>query len=631
MANRLASEDSPYLQQHKDNLVDWYPWCDEAFDRAKNENKLIFLSIGYSSCHWCHVMESESFNHEEIAEFLNKNYICIKVDKEERPDIDKHYQLVYQLMNKRAGGWPLSIFLNPEKKPFYSGTYFPPYENMGLVGFLELVKILHSKYEQNSQGIAHNANELERFISKIGAKKDSVMVNEKILDDYVRANIKDYESRYGGFSYAPKFPHHSTLSTLIDIAKLSKELKVQDMVTYTLKNMTKGGMYDLIDGGFCRYSVDEKWLVPHFEKMCYDNGLLIEVYLKAYFLTNDNYYKDIAVDTIDFMIDKMCEDYLFFSASDADTNHIEGEYFIYSYDEIKDVFEEENIDLEYLKMIGVTKSGNFDSKNIIRVEEEFGKFEEIRGVLKKLREKKEYPFIDKKIIVSQNAMMIKSLFVASRLDPKYKHFAIDTLNTLLNELYENGTLYHSKMLGSQNKIEAFLEDYSYLSSCALEAYKTTLDDDYLILAQQLVNSALVKFYDNGKWYFSKGDFDTLADSTDSTIPSAIACILDSMLTLSILLDDLKYKEFVFKSIIYYSSDIKNYPSAHSLFVRVIARYYMEDKVIKSKEKNLEELIYLVDKCNYPFVYLRANSSDNYSICKNTTCINNVDTIDMLDL
>jgi uncharacterized protein YyaL (SSP411 family) len=631
MANRLIDEDSPYLQQHANNPVEWYPWCDEAFAKAKEENKLIFLSIGYSSCHWCHVMEKESFENEEIAEYLNSNYICIKVDREERPDIDKHFQLVYQVINRRAGGWPLSVFMSPSAQTFYAGTYYPPTTSLGTMGFKELTNLLYKKFEISASDIDHNANVLDGMVKKIDIKKDETKLGIDHINLFMHDVKKNYEEEFGGFSNAPKFPHHSTLNSLINISKLTKADDAKDMLQNTLSNMTKGGMYDLIDGGFCRYSVDDRWLVPHFEKMCYDNALLIETYIKAYHHTNNKEYKDTAIDIAEFMYQKMSEESLFYSASDADSNGVEGAYFVYDFDEIEKLFVENSIDRELLAKIGFSLDGNFEGENIVRVDEEFEEFDTIKKLLKTIRDDREYPFIDKKIITAQNAMMIKSLFILGRSEPKYIQKAKESLEKLMNSMYINNELKHTKIADNSAKIDGFLDDYAYLALALLEGYKSTLDDDYIITAQKLINDAISKYYENGKWYYSIADFKTTADSTDGSTPSAISAICDATLTLSTILHDMKYKEIVYNSINYYSGDIKLYPYAHSYFSDIVTRYYSEDKLISSNIENLHEIVLKIDSYEYPYVYLKVTDESNYTICKNGACLNNLDNIEMIKI
>jgi len=360
MPNRLYHEESPYLQQHAFNLVDWYPWGQEALNRAKKEDKPIFLSIGYSSCHWCHVMERESFENEEIAKELNEHFICIKVDKEERPDIDKHFQEIYIKMNNKAGGWPLSIFMTPNLVPIYSATYIPPIPNYGMMGFKELIKLLAKSYKEKKEQLIQKGQEVLEAL-KPKSKIEATKINDFIIQNSITQIKQVFNKTYGGFGNAPKFPHSYTLNLTCNLYKLTKDKKLKHIVEFTLDNMLRGGMYDIVEGGFCRYSTDEEFFIPHFEKMTYDNALMSVTLLKAYEITSKEIYKQKAFEILDFMVEKMSQDGLFFSASDADTNGVEGEYFIYEYDEVAKAFRENNIDISLLGVLNIYKNGRFDS------------------------------------------------------------------------------------------------------------------------------------------------------------------------------------------------------------------------------------------------------------------------------
>jgi len=506
MANILQYEDSPYLQQHKDNPVNWYPWCDEAFAKAKEENKAIFISIGYSSCHWCHVMEHEVFENEKIAAYLNEHFVSIKVDKEERPDIDKHYQEVHMLLNRRAGGWPTSIFATPQNKAFYAGTYIPPEPQERMMGFMQLIEIIAPKIAENDLKLFQNADEIESYLRPSDAPTQAVTLQPQIVNTFVKQAGHNYEKTYGGFSVSPKFPHVSTLTALLHIAAVNGDGQAGEMVYHTLKQMHYGGMYDLVEGGFCRYSTDEKWLVPHFEKMTYDNGLLIELYSEAALRLDDERFLVTAKESADFMLEKMAEEGLFYSASDADTEGEEGKYFVYDYEEVTSLLEQNGYDREQIDTItaalSVTPDGNFEGHSVIRLnqDERPDWFEEVISLLRTLRQKRLYPFIDKKVQVSWNAMMISALFSLGNIESGYLSAAVRHLERLLESMFIDGTLYHSALIHKQPKVEAFLEDYAYLGRALVKGYESTFNEHYLILAQQLANSALSNYYEEGRWY-----------------------------------------------------------------------------------------------------------------------------------
>ena len=636
MSNRLQKEDSPYLQQHKDNPVDWYPWGDEAFLRAKEENKAIFISIGYSSCHWCHVMEENVFLNEECANILNEYFICIKVDREERPDIDKHYQEVYMLLNRRSGGWPTSIFCTPQNKPFFARTYIPPHSSHSSIegmGFIELTKLIGQKVSQNDEQILKNADEIQEFINKQEHPKEATKLKEDFVKNFMLQVKHNYQTRDGGFSVAPKFPHASTLSALLTIDRLYDDKAAKAMLTHTLYSMRKGGMYDLVDGGFCRYSVDELWLVPHFEKMLYDNSLLCDVYAKAYLTYNDESFLATAKECADFWYEKMSEDDLFYSASDADSEGEEGTYFVYSYDEVKGALEENGYkDIEpMLKEMNVTKGGNFEGKNIVRFDDGVTEyFNDVKRILQSIRAKREYPFIDKKVQTSWSSMMIKALFTLGDIDDKYKQRAIKSLDALLKSMFVDSKLYHTTLIHKTPKVEAFLEDYAYLTQALITAYNSTQDELYLIQAQRFANLALEKFYDRGSWSFSRGEFETKAEIADNTYTSSVSIMLDALLSLSTLLEDEKYSHFTFKTLEYNSYELGRRPVIYPYMLSQMLRYLKGDRVIKSNLKNLEKSAKELASLNYPFVLKRATEDEDFMVCGDKSCFANTSKINKID-
>ena len=637
MSNRLEKEDSPYLQQHKNNPVDWFPWGDEAFAKAEAENKAIFISIGYSSCHWCHVMEETVFENQECADILNEQFICIKVDREERPDIDKHYQEVHQLLNRRAGGWPTSIFCTPQNKPFFAGTYIPPESKQGSIegmGFKELTRLIGSKVSQNDAQIIKNADEIEGFLKHIEHPKEATILKESFVKNFMLQAQNNYEHKNGGFSIAPKFPHTSMLNTLLTVDRLFDDKSAKAMVVDSLNSMKKGGFYDLVDGGFCRYSVDNKWLVPHFEKMLYDNALLCEVYTQSYLTYKDETHLTIAKEIADFWYDFMSEDDLFYSASDADSEGEEGTYFVYSYDEVYGVLKDaqyKNIET-ILSEMGVTQEGNFEGKNIIRLES--GKtpeyFNDVKILLQKLRATREYPFIDQKIQVSWSAMMIKSLFILGAVDEKYKERAIKSLDALLKSMYIDGTLYHTTLIHKKPKIEAFLEDYASLSSALITAYKHTQDELYLINAQRFANKALEEFYKKGQWLFSVGEFQTKAETSDNSYTSSISMMLDTLISLGILLEDEKYTHFAFKTMEYNSYDLGRKPIYSPYMLKQMFRYLKGDRVVKSSVENLENNARALIDLKYPFIQYKQSDDKSFMICGEKSCFSNSDDVGKLD-
>jgi len=626
MANHLKNEHSPYLQQHADNPVDWYPWGDEAFEKARKENKAIFLSIGYSSCHWCHVMEHESFEDEATAKILNEHFIAVKVDREERPDIDKHFQEVYQLMNSRPGGWPTSIFLTQEQKPFYSATYIPDEPRYGMMSFSSLLEVISDKYAKEKSLLTEKADEILRFLNpkedKIQATKLDLSIIERVSDQAKQL----FDNKNGGFNKAPKFPQASTLDLLLDVYRITGDKETLNMSLLSLSSMAKGGLRDLVEGGFCRYSTDNEWLVPHFEKMTYDNALLSEVYLKAYHISGNDFYKSVAFETIDFMVENMSENALFYSASDADTEGEEGKYFVYSYDKALKSFGKAGIPSKehaaLAEALHITAEGNFEGKNIVRVDDPVHSnipyYTEAIQALRRRREKRTHPFIDKKVLVSWNAMMIKSLFKASRVDNTYLQPAIKSLDALLESMYINSELFHSALIGKKPKIKAFLEDYAYLAEVLIEAYESTLDETYLITATKLTNSAIEKYFVQGKWKFSRGEFETNADIYDSSYPSSVATMLSVLYSISSLVDSV-YKKFVFKTLEIYSYDVMRQPISTPRMSRMVIRYLKDDVIIKAKETALKLHIKDLDALPHPFSLLKNDSNDGFMLCNSNSC------------
>ncbi|MRI83530.1 MAG: thioredoxin domain-containing protein [Nitratiruptor sp.] len=623
MANRLQWAQSPYLQQHKEQPIDWYEWGQEAFQRAEREGKLIFLSIGYSSCHWCHVMAREVFENEEVARLLNDHFISIKVDREERPDIDHYFQEVYRLLNQRPGGWPLSIFMTPQGHPFFAATYIPLQPRFNMPGFIQLLRNIIEVYQEDPNQIHQQAKEVMRFMQP-SSKREQVAFDPSIAQTFVAKTKALFDPVHGGFGSKPKFPQTSTINTLLTIYRLTKNRDALEMATKTLREMAKGGLRDLVDGGFCRYSTDERWLVPHFEKMTYDNALLMESYLLAFHTTQEPLFKEIAFEIADFMVEYMSHKGLFFSASDADSQGEEGGYFTYTFDEVvaklqADGLSSEEIQ-EVLQRLNITPEGNFAGKNIVRVEDLELCQSQRRGLasLRELRQERCYPFIDRKIITSWNAMMIKSLYMAARIENRYFEVAEESMDSLLKTMLVDDHLYHSTIIGEKPKIKGFLEDYAYLAIALLEGYKTTLNEEYLARANLLVNDALVEFYDQGKWYFSKGELFVEAEHTDTTYPSSAAVMVEGMLTLAALVHQ-RYFTFAQQTIDYYGPAIMSHLPWSGRFVTAILRTFYEDRIIKSTPANLAPCTPRIDSLIYPFILLKEEEHEELVLCDWNRC------------
>jgi len=597
-------------------------------EKAKSENKGIFISIGYSACHWCHVMEHEVFENEEIAAYLNEHFVSIKVDKEERPDIDKHYQSVHMLLNRRAGGWPTSIFSTPENKPFYAATYIPPKPQNKMMGFLELIEIIAPKISENDEKLFQNANEIEMFLQPDKRPTEAKSLQLSIVDTFMKQAKNNYETSYGGFSVTPKFPQVSTLNALLNIAVIDANKDAEKMVRHTMEQMQLGGMYDLVEGGFCRYSTDDRWLVPHFEKMTYDNGLLIELYTKASLQLKEDRFLVTAKESANFMLSTMAEKNLFYSASDADTEGEEGKYFVYDYDEVATLLSDNNYTQKQIQeinsLLSITPDGNFEGHSIIQltVEQRPEWFSDVMRLLHTVRKSRLYPFIDKKVQVSWNAMMISSLFSLADIDQSYLPKATAHLDALLKTMFVDNKLYHSTLIHKAPKVEAFLEDYAYLGRALTKAYESTFNEHYLLIAQQLANTALMNFYEEGRWYFSKGEFVTEADIGDSSYPGSVGVIVDLLLTLGSLIEA-KYRHFAFKTLEYYSVKLSKTPIYFPYFLDQAHRYIKEDRIVKGKKEKLAEGTAQLANISYPFTKRYAtNESEDFLICGLNSCFAN---------
>ena len=631
MANKLQYEDSPYLQQHKNNPISWYPWSDEAFELAESSNRAIFISIGYSSCHWCHVMEHEVFEDEAIAEYLNAHFVCIKVDREERPDIDAHYQNVYNVLNNRPGGWPTSIFATPQNKPFFAGTYIAPESKPNSLGFKQLIQTIAPAIEKNDSKLFENADAIETYLNQLVKSKNPSQINQAIAQQFFKQARSNFEPSYGGFGTAPKFPQAATLNTLMSLYQLEEDEAIASMLKHTLDNMAAGGFYDVIDGGFCRYSVDSEWLVPHFEKMSYDNALLCEVYLRAYTLFQDDYYLQIAQEIATFMSTFMMQDNLYYSASDADTEGEEGKYFVYAYQEVLEILNAAGFEPREAKKLamrlGCSKEGNFEAQNIIRFVsvERPEWFAKVQPHLQEWRSKRVYPFIDKKVQTSWNAMMIKALFELSIYDKRFLNQAILSLDTLLDKMHQE-QLMHCALVDKPAKIEAFLEDYAYLGLALITAYEVTAVQKYLHEAEVLACKAQELFYDEGSWYFSRGEFETLADAKDASYPSAVSVMIDLLQSLGSLRDKI-YREMAQESLENYVNEMMKEAIYYPSMVNQSMRYLQEDIIVKVPQgTSISDIKNLVQA---PYTKTFYHMASDFLLCNNHSCFANAHDLESL--
>ena len=508
--NNLIHETSPYLLQHAHNPVQWHSWNKETLTKAKAENKPIFLSIGYSSCHWCHVMAHESFENEEIAKIMNEHFINIKVDREERPDIDDIYQKACQIATGQ-GGWPLSVFLTPDQKPFYVGTYFPILDSYGRPGFGSILKQLAQSWKEKPNDIKTSAENFLQNLQKTEIAKISSKLEKSILDEAAVNLLQMADQTFGGFGKAPKFPNSANISFLFRYAKLSGISKFNDIALRTLKKMANGGIFDQIGGGFHRYSTDQMWLVPHFEKMLYDNALIPINYVEAYQITKDDFYLDVVRKTLDYVLREMTSsEGGFYSAQDADSEGEEGKFFVWKKSEIKEILGSD-ADV-FCLYYDVTDGGNWEGNSILcnnvnltTVAFQFGISEDkvketIDSCSKKLlevRSKRIHPGLDDKILTSWNALMITALAKGFRVtnEDLYLKTAEKCIAFIENKLIKDGKLLRTYKNGTA-KIQGYLEDYAYFANAILDIFEINPESKYLQRAKHLGNYLIEHFWDS---------------------------------------------------------------------------------------------------------------------------------------
>jgi len=564
--NHLSSETSPYLLQHKNNPVDWYGWNDDALKKAKDENKPIFLSIGYSACHWCHVMAHESFENDDVAEFMNENFVNIKVDREERPDIDDIYQKVCQIATGQ-GGWPLSIFLTPDQKPFYAGTYFPVLDSYGRPGFGSICRQLSQAWIEKPKDIEKSA---EKFLLTL-QKAEAITVPsklERVLLDEAALNLFQLgDSAYGGFGSAPKFPNAANVSFLFNYAKLSGHSKFTEFGLKTLKKMAKGGIFDQIGGGFHRYSTDAKWLVPHFEKMLYDNALIPVNFAEAYQITNDPFYLEILQKTLDFVLrDMTSPEGGFYSAYDADSEGVEGKFYVWTKKEIKEILGDD-ADI-FCLFYDVTDGGNWEGNTILcnnlclsNIAFNFGITEEkVREILKassekllKVRSNRIPPGLDDKVLVSWNSLMITAFAKGYRVtnNTKYLDAAKNCISFIEKNLFSDGNLLRTYKNGTA-KIDGYLEDYSYFLNALVDVFEIEPDVKYIKLASKLGHHLVDHFWDseNNNFFVTSDNHEKLIirpkSNYDLSLPSGNSVSAFVMLRLHHILHEKKFLDITTK-------------------------------------------------------------------------------------
>ncbi|MCJ7748685.1 MAG: thioredoxin domain-containing protein [Desulfobacterales bacterium] len=555
--NRLIHETSPYLLQHAHNPVDWYPWGDEVLARAKKEDKPILLSIGYSSCHWCHVMENESFENEAIAKIMNERFVNIKVDREERPDLDELYMNAVQVMTG-SGGWPMTVFLTPDLVPFHAGTYFPPEDRGGMPGFPKILVVVSDYYRNHREEVGkmetQMKNALHQMVEIIPSQET---IDEKILAKAFETFESQFDSNYGGFGKAPKFPSSMALSFLLRYWKRTDSKEALRMVEVSLEKMADGGIYDHLGGGFHRYSVDERWLIPHFEKMLYDNALLSRTYFEAYQATGEERYRRIAEEVLNYVIREMTSPGGgFYSTQDADSEGGEGKFYVWSRDQIKEVLGKEK-GTPFCAYYGVTPQGNFEREaSVLNIASTMEKISELYGISipeleevleegrKKLfgeREKRVRPGRDEKILTSWNGLMISSFVDGFKVteNEKYIEEAKKAARFILEEMRKDGHLMRVFHQGKSH-VKGYSEDYAFFIQALIDLYEATFEIDWLKEADDLNRRMIHQFWDerSGGFFFTGKENEPLITQSknpyDNVIPSSNSVALFNLIRLGYL-------------------------------------------------------------------------------------------------
>jgi hypothetical protein len=542
MPNRLADETSPYLLQHKDNPVDWFPWGEEALTRAREEDRPILLSIGYSSCHWCHVMERESFEDPDVAAQMNESFVCVKLDREERPDIDAIYMEACVAMNGH-GGWPLNVFLTPEQVPFYAGTYFPPDDNRGMPSWRRVLTAVAKGWDTEREKIRAGGDRVaQRLAGGASLRPREEPFDPKGLDEAVAVLRGTYDGRYGGFGRAPKFPPSSAIEFLLRRGE-------REMTTHTLWAMAGGGMYDQVGGGFSRYSVDELWLVPHFEKMLYDNGLLARAYLHGWQVTGEELFRDVCCETLDWALREMrAPEGGFYSALDADSEGVEGKFYVWTLEELRSVLgDDAEAAIEYF---GADDPGNFEGANILtRGSDPPPRLAEIKQRLYDARAERVWPGLDDKRLTSWNALMISALADAGaalgRSD--YLDAAVACAEFVTERLRDDSGHLLRTYKDGQAKLNAYLEDHAYLLEALLSLYEATFDPRWFRAARETADAMIERYADdeNGGFFETSSDHERLLtrrkDLEDNPIPAGNSSAAYGLLRLAALTGEHEYE------------------------------------------------------------------------------------------
>ncbi|MCB6200747.1 thioredoxin domain-containing protein [Extibacter muris] len=662
--NHLINEKSPYLLQHAENPVNWYPWGNEAFERAKKEDLPVFLSIGYSTCHWCHVMAHESFEDQEVAELLNSHYVCIKVDREERPDIDSVYMAACQAVTG-AGGWPLTAILTPDQKPFFLGTYIPKHPRYGQTGLLELLQKVHLLWSRDREKLSETGRQITAFLSVPGSKAEETP-DKNVLKQAVNLFKQQYDRKWGGFGSAPKFPSPHNLLFLLDYSALESDDSTLEMALHTLSAMARGGMNDQIGGGFSRYSTDERWLVPHFEKMLYDNALLAISYLKAYHITGEDMYADTAKRTLDYVLRELTgPSGEFYCGQDADSDGVEGRYYYFTKEEVLKVLGPKD-GAEFCRIYDITSEGNFEGKCIPnRIDADHDSWPSDDSRLKKLygyRLDRVSLHRDDKVILSWNGWMIIAMARAAQIteDSRYRDAAVHACQFIKQSMTDSRGRLYLRWRKGEAATPGQLDDYAVFGLALIELYRTTYEPQYLEDALHIAAQMTDLFEDkeNGGYFLTASDAEVLIarpkETYDGAIPSGNSAAAVLLVQLAQYTCDVFWQEARERQIRYLAGSIKEYPAGHSfgLLALIKVLYPARELVCVSADSELPETLrhYLMEnnpinlsvilktKANeatlektLPYVrdYPIPGKGAMYYLCKNGVCMAPVEDISKL--
>jgi len=622
--NHLINETSPYLLQHAHNPVDWYPWGEAALGKARAEDKPILLSIGYSACHWCHVMEHESFENEDIATLMNENFVNIKVDREERPDLDQIYMNAVQMMTGQ-GGWPMTMFLTPEGVPFYGGTYFPPHDRYNMPGFPRILASVAEAYRSQPEQVASTATAMLGELRRVGLVEESrEILTTDVLDHAFRRIAANYDRTNGGFGGAPKFPPAMNLEFFLHTFYRTGAPEALDMVENTARKMAEGGMYDQLGGGFHRYSVDAKWLVPHFEKMLYDNALLSRMYLHTYQVTKNPESRRVVEETLDYVVREMTDDSGgFYSSQDADSEGEEGKFFVWSRQEVLEVLGDHDGDI-FCQYYDVTERGNFEGQNILHItksiEDVAGKNkisgDQLQAMLStgrqklfELREQRIKPGRDEKILTSWNGLMLGSFAEASAIldRPDYRKVAEANARFLLTHARRDGLLLRTYKDG-EAKLNGYLEDYAGLLDGLLSLYEATGELTWIESAVSLADKMIEQFWDesSGGFFFTGNSHEQLIirskEFMDNATPSGNSIATLSLLRLGLLTGNEDYQRRATAVLRLMADQIRRYPSAFGFALCAVDFYLgspLEVVVVGPANAALDDLLQAVRRTYVP--------------------------------